>query len=284
MKNLIDKIKAIPKGVLAIYMFTILLFSFIVHGLYFKKHPKSSIEKKAVELPFKDRLQKLENYQKKIFPSENKSKKIEIKEIDSIKYYKNQNLILQNKIDSLSQSTSKEKKVSQVENVSFKEKQQTFKTEESLKKEIPRIKFKKETEIANLKIKGNQTIKVNSYVEMLLLEPIFIQNKKIKKGTLIKGKSQINGNRINIFISSIYWNNQLIPVNYQIYNLDGIPGIPIDENGENTIINDETREYALKQLPNNFPSKKGISSLLKKKPKNREIKILNGLPVMMVIN
>ena len=56
---------------------------------------------------------------------------------------------------------------------------------------------------------------------------VYVNGILIPKGTLLYGIASQNGERLNIVISSIHYQNNLLPVSLSVYDLDGLSGIYI---------------------------------------------------------
>lgn len=74
-------------------------------------------------------------------------------------------------------------------------------------------------------IHDTQELVAGSTVKMRLLNDIQIDGRLIPKDQFIYGMCSINGERLNIEISSIRTGNALLPVSLEGYDLDGLPGI-----------------------------------------------------------
>lgn len=76
-------------------------------------------------------------------------------------------------------------------------------------------------------IHEDQTIVSGSIIKMRLLNDIYINDILIGKGSFIYGKSSINGERLQIEIKSIKSGSSIYPVNLEVYDMDGLPGVYI---------------------------------------------------------
>ncbi|WP_447642614.1 MULTISPECIES: conjugative transposon protein TraM [Chitinophagaceae] len=73
----------------------------------------------------------------------------------------------------------------------------------------------------------DQTIVSGATIKLRVTASIFIAGKLIPNGSFVYGTATINGERLEINISSIQSGGSLYPVNLSAYDLDGIPGIYI---------------------------------------------------------
>jgi conjugative transposon TraM protein len=76
-------------------------------------------------------------------------------------------------------------------------------------------------------IHDTQELVAGSTVKMRLLNDIQINGRLIPKDQFIYGVCSINGERLDIEISSIRTGNALLPVSLEVYDLDGLAGIYI---------------------------------------------------------
>lgn len=78
-------------------------------------------------------------------------------------------------------------------------------------------------------VHSDQTLMDGQYVRIRLLEPIKAGNILIPEGTLISGMSKIQGERMDIFVSTLEYAGMIIPVKLQVYDTDGQQGIFIPD-------------------------------------------------------
>jgi conjugative transposon TraM protein len=76
-------------------------------------------------------------------------------------------------------------------------------------------------------IHETQTVVNGSTVKLRLVKDIFINGVLIPKDNFLFGTASLNGERLNIKISSIRFHNSLFPVELSVYDMDGISGIYI---------------------------------------------------------
>lgn len=73
----------------------------------------------------------------------------------------------------------------------------------------------------------NQVLVSGAVIKLRLLNDITINGTHIPKDNFVFGTSSLNGERLEIEIHSIRYGNSLFPVNMEIYDMDGLPGIYI---------------------------------------------------------
>lgn len=73
----------------------------------------------------------------------------------------------------------------------------------------------------------NQVLVSGAVIKLRLLNDITINGTHIPKDNFVFGTSSLNGERLEIEIHSIRYNNSLFPVNMEVYDMDGLPGIYI---------------------------------------------------------
>lgn len=73
----------------------------------------------------------------------------------------------------------------------------------------------------------NQTLVTGATVKLRLLSDIYVNGVRISKNNFIFGVASINGERLNISINSVRFQNSLFPVSLSAFDLDGLSGIYI---------------------------------------------------------
>jgi len=73
----------------------------------------------------------------------------------------------------------------------------------------------------------NQVLVSGAVIKLRLLNDITINGTHIPKDNFVFGTISLNGERLEIEIHSIRYNNSLFPVNMEVYDMDGLPGIYI---------------------------------------------------------
>jgi conjugative transposon TraM protein len=64
-------------------------------------------------------------------------------------------------------------------------------------------------------------------VKLRLLNDLYINGSLIPKGNFVFGIASLNGERLEVEINSIRYNQSLYPVKLEVYDIDGLPGIYI---------------------------------------------------------
>ncbi|KAA9038692.1 conjugative transposon protein TraM [Ginsengibacter hankyongi] len=73
----------------------------------------------------------------------------------------------------------------------------------------------------------NQVLVSGSVIKLRLLNDITIDGTTIPKDNFVFGTSSLNGERLKIEIHSIRYGHSLFPVNMEVFDMDGLPGIYI---------------------------------------------------------
>lgn len=76
-------------------------------------------------------------------------------------------------------------------------------------------------------IHQGQTLISGSTVKMRLLTDVYLNGQRIPKDNFVYGLASISGERLNISINSIRYQNSLFPVSLMVYDMDGLNGIYI---------------------------------------------------------
>ena len=76
-------------------------------------------------------------------------------------------------------------------------------------------------------IHGDQTIMDGQTVKLRLLEPLQAGNLVIPQNTLVAGTGQVQGERLDIVVSSIEYRGNLLPVELAVYDSDGQKGLSV---------------------------------------------------------
>lgn len=73
----------------------------------------------------------------------------------------------------------------------------------------------------------DQTLVSGATVKLRLLQDIFISGVRIPKDQFVFGLATLNGERLQVLITSITYQNHILPVSLSVYDRDGIAGINI---------------------------------------------------------
>lgn len=76
-------------------------------------------------------------------------------------------------------------------------------------------------------IHGDQTIMDGQTVRLRLLEPLQAGNLVIPQNTLVAGTGKVQGERLDIVVSSIEYRGNLLPVELAVYDSDGQKGLSV---------------------------------------------------------
>ena len=74
-------------------------------------------------------------------------------------------------------------------------------------------------------VHNNQTVMDGQTVRFRLLEPMLVSGKEIPRNTSVVGVAKIQGERLNVLISSLEYHGNIIPVELAVYDTDGQAGI-----------------------------------------------------------
>ena len=76
-------------------------------------------------------------------------------------------------------------------------------------------------------IHETQSLVAGSTVKLRLTQDIYIEGVRIPKGHFIYGTAGISGERLDVAVDGIRYQNSLFPVELQVYSMDGIQGLHI---------------------------------------------------------
>jgi conjugative transposon TraM protein len=76
-------------------------------------------------------------------------------------------------------------------------------------------------------IHETQTLVAGSTVKLRLINDVYINGKLIPKDNFLFGEAKLNGERLDIEISGVRYQNSLFPVQLSVYDMDGMNGIYI---------------------------------------------------------
>lgn len=77
-----------------------------------------------------------------------------------------------------------------------------------------------------------QTVTDGQTVRFRLLEPMLVSGREIPRNTSVVGVAKIQGERLNVLISSLEYHGNIIPVELAVYDMDGQAGIFIPSSME----------------------------------------------------
>jgi len=76
-------------------------------------------------------------------------------------------------------------------------------------------------------IHQSATIVDGAVVRLRLSQDVFINGRLVPKTSFVYGLAALRGERLEVSITTINHNNQILPVNLEVVDLDGLPGIAI---------------------------------------------------------
>ena len=79
---------------------------------------------------------------------------------------------------------------------------------------------------------GAQSVTDGQTVRLRLLEPMAVAGRTIPRGAVVVGTGKIQGERLDIEITSLEYDGTIIPVELAVYDTDGQPGIFIPNSME----------------------------------------------------
>lgn len=95
-----------------------------------------------------------------------------------------------------------------------------------------------EANLIKAALHGDQVLTAGSVVKLALIDEVYINGKKIDRGTFLFGTCTIQNERVIIGVQSILSNGALIPVSLSVHDLDGIEGLYTP----GSTVNDATRQ------------------------------------------
>ena len=87
-----------------------------------------------------------------------------------------------------------------------------------------------DAEVGTIKamVYGDQEINgTSSRIKIRLLEPLFVRGIVIPRNTLIYGMGVFSGQRVNLVVNQIQYQDRLFPVKIQVFDMDGMAGLYI---------------------------------------------------------
>lgn len=74
-------------------------------------------------------------------------------------------------------------------------------------------------------VHNNQTVMEGQTVRFRLLEPMLVSGREIPRNALVVGTAKVQGERLNVLITSLEYSGNIIPVELSVYDTDGQAGI-----------------------------------------------------------
>lgn len=138
----------------------------------------------------------------------------------------------------------------------------------------------------------SQEILPGEAVELILDQELILGEIQIPAGTLLYASSSLSGARLQLSVSGLVWEDQLIPVDLKAYGLDGLPGVEIaDQKGASQWL-DQSAQGAqgmrLNTLGMDWKSQLATSgveasrSLIRTKSRVKKLRIKAGHPLLLI--
>lgn len=89
-------------------------------------------------------------------------------------------------------------------------------------------------------VHGTQTVSDGQALRIRLLEPMVVDDRFIPRGTVLVGGTRVEGERLDIRIAAVEYKGTVLPVELEVYDADGQPGILVP----NSLEYDAAREIA----------------------------------------
>ena len=74
-------------------------------------------------------------------------------------------------------------------------------------------------------VHGTQTVSDGQALRLRLTEPMSVAGRFIPKGTVLVGGTRIQGERLEIMVNAVEYKRTILPVELEVYDLDGQQGI-----------------------------------------------------------
>ena len=74
-------------------------------------------------------------------------------------------------------------------------------------------------------VHNNQTVMDGQTVRFRLLEPMLVSGREIPRNALVVGTAKVQGERLNVLITSLEYSGNILPVELSVYDTDGQAGI-----------------------------------------------------------
>ena len=74
-------------------------------------------------------------------------------------------------------------------------------------------------------VHGTQTVSDGQALRLRLTEPMSVAGRFIPKGTVLVGGTRIQGERLEIMVNAVEYKGTILPVELEVYDLDGQQGI-----------------------------------------------------------
>jgi len=135
-----------------------------------------------------------------------------------------------------------------------------------------------------------QILEAGSTVKLLVVSDLFINGFKIPRNSFVFGIASLGGERLHIAISSIRYQNSILPVSLKVYDVDGLEGIYIPGSVSRDVVKETSGEalgslgVTLDQSLASQAAGAGIQaakSLFSKKIKQVKVTIRQGYKILL---
>lgn len=138
---------------------------------------------------------------------------------------------------------------------------------------------KKEIKIA---IRGDQKIKNGQRLKLKTMEDLSVGNVTIPKYTPFVGVVRFSEYRANVTVQSMVVNNKIIPVDFNVYGLDGLLGIPINSDKVLEATKNSTVDDAISEVPSKIPLSNTLGKLVSGKNREAKVHMIDGAKLYLV--
>jgi len=131
-------------------------------------------------------------------------------------------------------------------------------------------------------IRGTQELKNNQRIRLAVSEDVYMNNKRIPKGSIIYGTIRFSGDRASLAVNSIKIKNDILSVNFVGYSNDGLEGIPINSSqllvdGKRALEDEAFNEVGTSGRIGNI-----VSNVLRKNKNNVSITFLDNTIIYLM--
>jgi len=136
-----------------------------------------------------------------------------------------------------------------------------------------------------------QILEAGSMVKLLVLSDLFINGFKVPKNSFVYGIASLTSERLHITISSIRYQNSILPVSLKVYDVDGLEGIYIPGSVSRDVVKESSGEAVGSLGIGSFDQSLGAQaagagiqaakSLFSKKIKQVKVTIRQGYKILL---
>ena len=145
--------------------------------------------------------------------------------------------------------------------------------------------------ITRATVHQTQTVSTGSTIKLRLLEDCYIHDVLVPGGSFVTGVVRFNQDRLFIDIPGIHYQNNLLPVNLKVFDLDGLQGLSVPGASSTKAINQaadqQIRSMDVLSLDPSLKSQAAtlgvqtVKSLLSKKVKQVKVTLKGGHQVLL---